>query len=141
MDNVLIALDSSESSFWLAFYAVGLTRRVKANVSILMVVDEELMNLSKDDDWIGLPERRLESLIAEEGSDQARIAYYVAHGSLEQEILHFVWENGITILVISRPSGRDPGRTRRFLEMLERINKQTNCHIEVVQKVAARRER
>ena len=142
MDNVLIAIDSSESSFWLAFYALGLTRRVKANVSILMVVDQQLMEQSgEDDEWIGLPERRLESLIAEESSDRARIPYYVAHGSLEEEILHFVQENSVTILVIAKPSGKDPKRTRRFLEMLERISKRTSCHIEVVQKVLAQRER
>lgn len=141
MDNVLIAIDSSESSFWLAFHAVGLTRRVKANVAILMVVDEELMRQSENrDDWIGLPERRLESLVAEETSGRERIAYYVAHGAFEQEVLQFVRENGVTVLVISKPTGKEPGRMRRFLEMLERISKQTSCHIEVVQKVPAQRE-
>ena len=41
MKNVLIVVDKSESSLWLAYYAMGLTRRMAVNVSILLVVDEE----------------------------------------------------------------------------------------------------
>ena len=142
MDNVLIAIDSSESSFWLAYYAMGLTRRVRARVSVLMVVDDEARERSTgDDEWIGLPEKRLESLLAEEHSDRAHVSYYVAHGPFEQEVLRFINENGTTKLFMNQPSARDAKSTNRFMEMLERISRQTNCHIEVVQKVSGHGDR
>ncbi len=137
MNNVLIAIDTSESSLWLAYYAMGLARRIKANVSLLMVVDDTAPVEREDrDEWIGLPQRRLESLLAEEHSDQTHVNYYVAHGTFDVEVIKFIRENSITTLFIGQPPGGDPKRARWFMDLLERISTQTRCRIEVVQKVS-----
>lgn len=58
MNNVLIAVDTSESSFWLAYYAIGLSKRIFMNVSILMIDDKEYSGRpTNDEEWIGLPEK------------------------------------------------------------------------------------
>lgn len=142
MDNVLIAIDSSESSFWLAYYAIGLTRRVRARVAVLMVVEGEQETggpgpkVVEDDQWIGLPDKRIESLIAEQHSDQASIDFYVAYGPFEQEVPRFIRENSVTMLFVGQPPAADARRTKRFLAMLETIGSQSKCHIEVVHKVS-----
>ena len=142
MDNVLIAIDSSKSNFWMVNYAMGLTRRVNARVSILMVVDDEAMQFADDaDEWIGLPEKRLESLIAEEHSNQTHIDYYTVRGSFGDEVLNFIKENSISMLFVGQPTGNDARATRRLLDILESISTSTTCHIEVVQRVAARSSR
>ncbi|WP_027185056.1 universal stress protein [Desulfovibrio inopinatus] len=141
MNNVLIAIDTSESSLWLAYYAMGLARRTKANVSLLMVMDETAPFCCPDsDEWIGLPEKRLESLLAEDHSERAHVNYYVARGVFDAEVIRFIQENAITTLFIGQPPGGDPRRTRWFMDLLERISTQTRCHIEVVQKVSIQGE-
>ncbi|MGE4557866.1 MAG: universal stress protein [Desulfovibrionaceae bacterium] len=134
MNNVLIAIDSCESSFWMAFYALSLARRVRAKVSILMVVDEELSRMNDPEEWIGTPETHLESLIAEQNSDAAHVDYYVAKGAFADEVARFIGENGTTSLIVGKPDATDSKSMRAFMSMIEEISKRTRCHIDIVQK-------
>ncbi|WP_320007170.1 universal stress protein [Maridesulfovibrio sp.] len=138
MNNVLIAVDTSESSFWLAYYAISLSKRIYMNVSILMVDDEEFRNSpGNDSEWIGLPEKRLESLLAEDHSERSHINFYSAKGRFEDEVTQFIIENKITTLFIGQPEPCGSRNDTKFIELLERIGNRTDCHIEVVQKVSA----
>ncbi|WP_027721755.1 universal stress protein [Maridesulfovibrio zosterae] len=138
MNNVLIAVDTSESSFWLAYYAIALTKRIPMNVSILMVEDEKFKSKSSNtDEWIGLPEKRLESLLAEGRSDRSHINFYSAKGNFENEVIQFILANNITTLFVGNPENRKTKLDRQFMELLERIGSKTDCHIEVVQKISA----
>ena len=136
MDNVLIALDLSASPFWLAYHAVSLQHRVRANIFILMVMDEKRMqDAVGKNQWIGSWENRLESFVAEECSKHAHLAYAVVQGSFEQNILKFVGKNDSTVLVLAQPADGDAKKLTLFLEMLESISRQTSCRIEIAQKV------
>ena len=138
MNNVLIAVDTSESSFWLAYYAIGLSKRIYMNVSILMVDDEEFRgSTGSDGEWIGLPEKRLKSLLAEDHSERSHINFYSTKGSFEGEVTQFIIENKITTLFIGQPETSGNRQDTKFIELLERIGNRTDCHIEVVQKVSA----
>ena len=138
MNNVLVIVDTSESSFWLAYYAIGLTSRISANVSILMINDNEYARDDSDDDeWIGLPEKRLESLLAESHSDTAHINYYVANGKMEIEIPNFIKENNITSLFIGKPKHNRGKPYLKFMTMLESVSATTHCKVEVVENVTA----
>ncbi|WP_432734868.1 universal stress protein [Maridesulfovibrio sp. FT414] len=138
MNNVLIAVDTSESNFWLAYYAIGLSKRIYMNVSILMVEDEELKKRSNsNEEWIGLPDKTLEALLAEDHSERSHINFYSAKGNFEDEVVQFIIENKITTLFIGQPETRGVGQETKFIELLERIGSKTDCHIEVVQKVSA----
>jgi K+-sensing histidine kinase KdpD len=142
MNNVLIAIDSCESNFWLAFYAMSLARRVKAKVSILMVVDVELSQRNDHEEWIGMPEKRLESLIAEQNSDASHVDYYLAKGSFVEEVTRFIGENETTSLIIGKPEAKDSKSIKRFMDMVGEIGKRTRCHIDIVQRyMSAEREK
>ncbi len=136
MDNVLIALDLSVSGFWLVYHAVSLRCRVNANIFILMVTDEDRMqDTAGSNEWIGSCENRLESLVAEECSKHARLRYSKVQGGFEENILEFVWRNDITVLVLAQPADGNAKKVTHFLEMVERISRQTSCRIEIAQKV------
>lgn len=142
MKHVLIVVEQSESSLWLAYYAMGLTRRIAAKVSILMVIDDEYTGSSRDSgEWIGSPEKRLESILAEDHSDTAHIDYYVTRGTMEEEIPRFVRENAISKLFIGQPEGRRARSYAKLMKMLDAVNTTTRCEVEVVQKVSAHGKR
>ena len=142
MKNVLIVVEKSESSLWLAYYAMGLSRRIAAKVSILMVIDDEYTGSSPDSgEWIGSPEKRLESLLAEEHSATAHIDYYVTRGRMEEEIPKFVRENAISKLFIGQPEAIRPEAYAKLMKMLDAVNTTSRCEVEVVQKVSAHGKR
>jgi len=142
MKNVLIVVEKSESSLWLAYYAMGLTHRIAARVSILMVVDDEYTGSSPESgEWIGSPEKRLESILAEDHSDTAHINYYVTRGLMEEEIPKFIRENAISKTFIGQPEGNRPDAYAKLMKMIDAVNTTTRCEIEVVQKVSAHSKR
>jgi len=138
MKNVLIVVDTSQSSLWLAYYATTLTHRIDANISILLVKDPEYDKvLEEADQWIGSPEKRLESILAEDGSDGRRVEYFVARGVMEEEIPNFIRENAITKLYIGRPESKRPEAYAKLTKIIDAVNTTTSCDVEVVQKVSA----
>lgn len=142
MTNVLIVVDTSESSFWLAYYAMGLTHRISAKVFILMIDDEEYVGDSiNSDEWIGLPEKRLESLLAENYSGPSHLDYYVANGKMENEIPQFVEQNAISTVFIGKPQGKNHIQYTKFIKMVEAVNRKMNCNVEIVQKVSVQSRR
>ena len=142
MKNVLIVVDKSESSLWLAYYALGLTRRMAVNVSILMVVDEECDTGGEDSgEWIGSPEKRLESILAEGRSEGTRLDYYVVRGRMEEEIPKFIRENAVTKLFIGAPPSNRPATYSKLMKVIDAVNTTTHCEVEVVQKVSAHGKR
>lgn len=141
MKNVLIVVDESEPSLWLAYYAMGLASRIAASVSILMVVDEEYCAGSSSQEWIGSPEKRLESLLAEEHSASSHIDFYVAHGRMEEEIPRFILENDISKMFIGRPEDNRPDSYAKLMKVIDAVNTDTRCTMEVVRKVSAHSKR
>jgi|GEM_PF-1108657 len=142
MKNVLIVVDKSESSLWLAYYAMGLTRRMAVNVSILLVVDEEFDGEAGDDEqWIGSPEKRLESILAEGRSEGTRLDYYVVRGRMEEEIPKFIRENSVTKLFIGAPPSGRQSLYSKLMKVIDAVNTTTRCEVEVVQKVSAHGKR
>ncbi|WP_027179428.1 universal stress protein [Maridesulfovibrio bastinii] len=138
MKKVSIVVDESESSFWLAYYAMGLSSRIPVEVSILMVRDDEYSTPEKDQgQWIGSPEKKLESILAEEHFGSTHIDYYVLKGRMEDEIPKFIRENNISKLFIGRPQGNNPELYTKLMRTLDAVASKTHCEVEVVQKVSA----
>ncbi len=142
MKSVLIIVDKSESSLWLAYYAMGLTSRIAVKVSILMVIDEEYGDGSEaSSEWIGLPEKRLEAILAEGRSDNTRLDFYVVRGRMEEEIPKFILQNGISKLFIGAPQSNHQNSYAKLMKILDVVNTTTSCEVEVVQKVSAHGKR
>lgn len=137
MKNVLIVVDKSESSLWLAYYAMGLTRRMAVNVSILLVADDEFDGAGDAEEWIGSPEKRLESILAEGRFEGARLDYYVVRGRMEEEIPTFIRENNVTKLFIGAPPSGRQSLYSKLMKVIDAVNTTTRCEVEVVQKVSA----
>ncbi|CCH50083.1 universal stress protein [Pseudodesulfovibrio piezophilus] len=142
MKNVLIVVDESESSLWLAYYAMGLTHRIAAKVSILLVMDKEYTDVNEgSDEWIGSPEKRLESVLAEDHSERTHIDFYVVRGRMEEEVPKFIRENTISKLFIGSPPTCRAESYAKLMKLIDTVNTTTHCDVEVVQKVSAHTKR
>jgi nucleotide-binding universal stress UspA family protein len=76
--------------------------------------------------------KRVEALIDEGRSEGVVVDYYITYGSYEGELIKFIEENEITLLVVGFPSGGEWGNARESDDVLENIRHRINCKIEVV---------
>ena len=140
MEKILVGMDPEKTSLWAAVYALNLAKRINARVYFLLVIDTETQG-KKD----GLREEletfvkdRLESLIEEGLSDGISVDYYITHGQYDNELVKFVKENRITLLVVGSPTD-SYGHSDDFNDLLEKIRHRIDCRIEVVHKRTLKR--
>ena len=146
MERILVGLQPGESKLWAGIHALNLAKRINAEVSFLLVMEP-----GNDPEEDGLKERQqgsmmksLGPLIEQGRSEGIRVDYYVTHGKVESELVRFIRENKITMLVVG--SSFDPKDSSGiFGDLLEKIRHRIDCRIEVVyekdRKAALKRRR
>lgn len=82
----------------------------------------------------------LESLIEEGISDGIPVDYYITYGQYENELVKFIRENKITMLVVGSPASQEE-RFNDFEDLLEKIRHRIDCRIEVVHKKTVKKQR
>ena len=133
MEKILVGLDLEKTSLWAAVHALNLAKRIQARVFILLVInpvakgsEESLMRQIE-----ASMKASLESLIKEGISDGIPVDYYISYGQYDNELVKFVKENRITMLVVGSPTPQD-GHLEDFDDLLEKIRHRIDCRIEIV---------
>ena len=133
MQKILVGLDPGKTSLWAAVHALNLAKRIKARLYFLLVIDPAAKG--SDESLIRQVEAsmksKLESLIEEGISDGIPVDYYITYGQYDNELIKFVKENRITMLVVGSPTPQN-GRLEDFDDLLEKIRHRIDCRIEVV---------
>ena len=142
MEKILVAMDPVKTKFHACTHALNLAKRIKAKVLFLLVFSmpaREIKKFLKEE--IAAPvKRRLDSFIEEGRSDGIEVDYYLVYGDFENEIVSFIQENRITLLVIESPAeGEQLAEDFKFF--LEKIRHRINCRIEVVNEKPVKTER
>lgn len=140
MEKILVGMDPEKTSLWAAVHALNLAKRINARVYFLLVIDPEVQEKkgALRDELETFVKDRLEFLIEEGLSDGISVDYYVTHGQYDNELVKFVKENRITLLVVSSPTD-SYGHSDDFNDLLEKIRHRIDCRIEVVHKRTLKR--
>ncbi len=138
MVKLLVGIDAKMTGLWSVVYALNLAKRMDIKIAILFVSDAASSSPSpaagqeqpeKEDTSI---KRRLEKLITDGRSEGISIDYYLADGSYKEEVIKFIKEKGITLLVVDFPYADRKEASEKLPELLGEIKLRTNCRIEVV---------
>lgn len=134
MEKILVGMDASAITLWAPIHAINLGKRIKAKVYILLVINPGTASNQKDlqEEMEAAARKRVEALIDEGRSEGVVVDYYITYGTYEGEIVRFIEENEITLLVVGFPSGGEWGNARESDDVLENIRHRINCKIEVV---------
>ena len=125
MENILVAVGPQHPNTWAALHAVALARRMKARVNFLLV----LAPGEEGDAGVQAPYRQeLEEFIRQLRSEGLMVDYYISQGDYEEELVRFVEEHGVSLLVMDSP-GKGRGES---VSLVEKIRHRVNCRIEVV---------
>lgn len=134
MEKILVGMDASAITLWAPIHAINLGKRIKAKVYILLVISpgtaSNLRNLQEEME--AAARKKVEALIDEGRSEGVVVDYYITHGTYEGELIKFIEENEITLLVVGFPPGGEWSRMGESVNVLENIRHRINCRIEVV---------
>jgi len=140
MEKILVGLDPGKTSFCAAVYALNLAKRIQARLYFLLVIDptakgsdESLMRQIE-----ASMRASLESLIEDGISEGIPVDHYITYGQYDNELIKFVKENRITMLVVGSPTPRD-GYFEDFDDLLQKIRHRIDCRIEVVHEKIVRK--
>jgi K+-sensing histidine kinase KdpD len=132
MNRILVAVESGHASVSAAVYAFNLAQRIQAQISFLLIDsqgDEIDATPRESNDEFTLP-KQLQSLIGNSSRrDGVKVNFYVASGPFEAELINFVQQNRISLLIVGFPAPDRQEEAGRFLERLTSINQQINCRI------------
>jgi nucleotide-binding universal stress UspA family protein len=142
MEKILVGLDPGKTSLWAAVHALNLAKRIQARLYFLLVIDTAAKG--SDESLMRQIEvsikTSLESLIQEGISEGIPVDYYITYGQYDNELVKFVKENRITMLVVGSPTSQE-GRLEDFNNLLEKIRHRIDCRIEVVHERAVKTTR
>jgi len=134
MERILVVLQTAEGNIWSAIHALNLARRIKAKVSFLFVIDSDVDKgeQASQEQWKADMMKSLEARIEQGRSEGISVNYFAMYGNIDIELVKFIKENRITILVLGLP-GDQKGSFGNFTELLEKVRHKVDCRIEVVQ--------
>jgi len=136
-DSPFPHLNQEETGGFLAavYRAIHLAERIKANVHILLVCYQEPAS-SPADAFTGLEDtakKHLELMIEKARSNGVNVNCHIANGNFEDEVVRFVVEKKITLLILGLPHG-DSESPVEFNKSLYAIRQNVRCAIELVRR-------
>ena len=131
MEKILVVMDPQKPLFFAGIHALNLAKRINAKVYFLLVFPPKEPGKPAEDSNEAAVKQKVKTLLEEARSDGLTVDYYLAYGNYESELVSFVQENKITLLVVESSSERGESR-ELFREFLDKLRHRINCRIEVV---------
>ncbi|MCG6895275.1 MAG: universal stress protein [Desulfobacteraceae bacterium] len=138
MEKILAGMNPASASYWAGLHALSLAKRIDAQVCFLYVSKSgSTGNPSRWTDREAASDfrARVDHLVEQAREEGISVQYYVSEGNYEGELVRFVHDKKITILVLGAPDGHGTG-IARFGNFVDRIRHRVDCRIEVVHEKA-----
>jgi hypothetical protein len=134
MEKILVGVTPENDHLWAGIHALSLAKRIKAQVTFLLILDpvKETTRPREREEAEKSVKKSLESIIDQARSEGVQVEYYMAWGSYEGELVRFVKENKMSLLIIDWPAC-EKGAAGNAKDILEEIRHQIDCRVEVVQ--------
>ena len=133
MKKILVAVDGKHAA-WEAFYhACSLAKRIDVQLNVLLVNPPGGRPLSRTE--IEMKEeirQKIELLIEAAKADGIKLNYYVTEGIYDDEVISFINNNKITLLVYETLEGETRPGNKELASSLRTLRHRISCTIEVV---------
>lgn len=136
MERILVGINSKTTNLLSVIYALNLAKRMDVKISVLLVIEPPFLlskpgEAGKDESAI---KKRLEKFILDGRSDGISVDYFLTYGSFKEELIKFIQEKKISLLVVDYPFPDRKAASEKLPELLAEIKLRTHCRIEVVHK-------
>ncbi|HYA42311.1 MAG TPA: universal stress protein [Syntrophobacteraceae bacterium] len=132
MERILVSMDCWNGCWGALSRAISLAGRIDAKLYALLVLPPSASGSGKEE--LNAPcmtRERIELLIEIAKSEGSRIDYFISEGDYEEEVIRFVEQNRITLVIAESPDAENPC-CERDLAQIRRIRHRISCRLEVV---------
>ena len=132
MERILVSMNCLNGSWGALSRAVSLAERIDAKLYALLVLPPPPEGAGGEDRAVSCRTReRLELLIETAKSEGSPIDYFISEGNYEEEVIRFVRQNRITLVIADAPDGEGPA-AERDLAQIRKIQHRIACRVELV---------
>lgn len=133
MERILVSIDGRGNSLGALYRAIHLAIRIKATICILEIApsDRPFTESVAGASNIETSEI-LDSMIEMARSEGITVNRYLTRGDYMEELVGFVRQKNITLLVLGFPEKESDASQGLALSMLDEIIKQVKCPVELV---------
>ena len=132
MERILVSMNCRSGSWGAWSRAISLAGRIDAKLCALLVLPPPVKGAgTKEHNAPCGTRERLELLIETAKSEGARIDYFISEGNYEEEVIRFVEQNRITLVVADCPDEENP-HVERELAQIRKIQHRVACRVELV---------
>lgn len=141
MEKILVAMDPARPHVSAGVHALNLVKRINAKVFFLLVFPSPSKSVkTAEKKKEAAVKKSAQALIEEARSDGVTVDYYLTYGDYESELVSFVQEKKITLLIVECPAGQGDS-PEASKDLLDKLRHRINCRIEVVNKKTETMER
>ncbi len=132
MERILVSMSARQGAWEAWSRAISLAKRIDAKVYALLVVSPTASTKGcvREQDGGGV-RKRLDLLIELAKSEGIPIDYFISEGKYEDEVVQFVDQNKITLLVAELPDG-EQCRADWGDASIHKIRHRVRCRVELV---------
>lgn len=127
MERVLVSMNGRHGAWEALSRAISLARRIDARVYALLVLPPPAGAGGIVEQNASGVKERLELLIEAAKSENIHIDYFISEGKYEEEVIRFIDQNRITLLVVESPEGE-----HRESHPIDSLRHRTSCRMEVI---------
>jgi len=132
MERILVSMNCWDGCWGALSRAISLARRIDAKLYALLVLAPSVRGAGNDEHNAPCVNReRIELLIEIAKSEGSRIEYFISEGNYEEEVIRFVEQNRITLVIAESPDPEIPG-CERYLAQIRKIQHRISCRVELV---------
>ncbi|MGA2401489.1 MAG: universal stress protein [Syntrophobacteraceae bacterium] len=132
MERILVSMNFRSGSWDAWSRAISLARRIEAKLYVLLVLPPSSKGAGiEEHNATGGTRERLELLIEIAKSEGSRVEYFISEGNYEEEVIRFVEQNRITLVIVESPDEGNP-RSERDLAQIRKIQHRIACRVEMV---------
>ena len=132
MDKILVAIDGRHSGWEALSHACSLAQRIHVDLNVLLVIAPDRRNLPQAVREVEeAVKKRLALLIETAKAEGITINYFLTEGTYEDEVINFVNNHKIALLVLEHIDG-DARSASKDSASLRALRHRLTCKMEVV---------
>ena len=133
MKKILVAINGRNAAWGALSHACSLAKRIDVQLNVLLVNPPDRRHLSGSEIEVNDEIReKLELLLEAAKAEGISVNYYVTEGTYDDEVISFINNNKITLLVYETLEGDIRPANRECAASLRTLRHRVACTIEVV---------